>query len=298
MLSTFQKAFHEPRLRQEIFAEAFQVNRGCYMNPRRDKGVKRALAGKHGSEAQFLRRRRLCAGAAAAAAKPAVSVEATLDEVTIHGACHDLEEKQEKVLQSAADKRGNKKVQALLDGALAEQEITPELREAAAKELKRRAERAKIRRNKAKRVAAVVGPKASLKEYIQLQSHKCFIDRVSPQADHELRGRLLGRLTTQRELASIFIASDPLQLGLRARWCAVLNGALVVTERAFKDRGNLGPALKYKPAKAVKRWVHMTADFKNKHTEITNILYALCTPGWKFVGDLEAPKSTKTHEFQ
>jgi hypothetical protein len=287
------------RSRQAIFSETFQANRGCYTHPRRDKGVKRGLAAKAGSEAQFLRRRRLCTGVAAAAAKPATSVEAALEEVTTAGgaAGEDLEEKQEKVLRSAADKRDSKKVQALLEGALADAEVTPELRAAAAKELERRTERAKTRRNKAVRVAAAVGPKPSLTADVQLQSHKCFIDHVSAEVDRELRGRLPGRLTTQREEAQIFIASDLLQLGQRSRWCAVLNGALVVTPMAFKGGGNLGPALKYKPASTVKRWVHITADFKTRHTEITNILHALRRPKWTFVEGLEAPTPVKTHNL-
>lgn len=270
-------------VRQEIFAQTFSLNRGRYVNTRRDKGVKRVRAEQDGTEAQFLRRRRLCAGMAAGA-KPRASVEAALLQVSAAAEGADLEEKQEKVLQATNGKRFAKNVQAFLDGALAEEEVTPEVRAGAAAELKRRGERAKARANKVARVAAVSAPKPTLAT--RIQDLPCFIDRVDDEAvEANLRRQLAGRLC-EREKAQLFVAGDPLVMGQRSKWAAVLNGAYVVTPLAFRDRGNLGPAVKYLSASRIRRWVYMTPGFRERHVHLITLIQSICRT-WTFVDDFE-----------
>jgi hypothetical protein len=275
--------------RQEIFAETFLLNRGRYINTRRDKGVKRGRGEQVGTEAQFLRRRRLCAGLAAGVEPPA-SVEAALLQVSAAAEGIALEEKQEKALKAASGKRFAKTVQAFLDGALAEEEITPEVRAAAAAELKARTERAKARANKVARVAAVSARKCSLAACIK--DLPCFIDHIDDEAaEANLRRQLAGRLC-EREVAKLFIAADPLGMGQRSKWAAVLNGAYVVTPRAFNDHGNLGPAVKYKDASRIRRWVYMTPGFRERHQYLVTHIQSLCRAAWSFVDDFEDARAS------
>ena len=269
---------------QEIFAKTFLSNRGPNTTTRRDKGIKRGRGQQDGTEAQFLRRRRLCTGLAAGVEPPA-SVEVALLQVSAAAEGADLEEKQAKALQAARGKRFAKNAQAFLDGALAEEEITPELRAAAAAELNVREARAKTRANKVLRVAAVTLPRDKLAECIK--DLHCFIDHAGdPATEAKLQEKLAMRLRP-RESAKLFIAGDPLGMGQRSRWAAVLNGAYVVTPQAFNEHGNLGPALKYKDASNIRRWVYMTHSFKEKHLHLAALMKTMCGQNWKFVDDFE-----------
>lgn len=74
----------------------------------------------------------------------------------------------------------------------------------------------------------------------------------------------------------------------------------MATPRVFKDGNCVGPVICYHKSSSTKRVVHMTEQFKEKHTELVDLITAV--QGWSFIEDkqqfLDMYKRSKSNRSQ
>lgn len=228
-----------------------------------------------------------------------MSVEAAVASAQTDRDFQDLEEKvdwndrggftkkQQALVESQKKKYDARKAQAYLDGALVDAEATTDVKEQAAQELLARKRRAADRHAKQRRVRA-----ATMKAPFNVravQGKRCFIhgDIDSPG----LRAMLSQKqcvVVANRPDADVFITGNPSLLGCRSTWTAVLKGSFVVTPAALKGNGR-GAVIKYKSALSVRRLVHMTPQFRERHPEVAKLIFDLGKDNstWQFSKSLE-----------
>lgn len=141
-------ARHQP-LDQEIDTETFNLARPYAQAQRRDSGIPRSSAGSSEtgapqSEASWVKRRRLSVeSACSATASVDGDGEPAALEDKVRWTDPNLDEKQQAVVSKQKAKHGDRKVQALIDGALVDAEVIPNLEQKAMHEQRARAQRAK-----------------------------------------------------------------------------------------------------------------------------------------------------------
>lgn len=274
-----------------LYAQHFTVNRGAHVEARADRGLPRPRSGKIQTEAGFLRKRRRCAASALATAAGTGGGGAGADSTTTTTSStstedDSLDEKQQKLLKKQRLKARQKKVQCLMDGGLVGDEASTDLEADAAEELVKRRARACGRSRKTLKVAAV--RKTDGADLVpHFTGASCWIDECD-MGDiwKNVSARGCSRAPT-RQAAAVFVVDDPNAPGQRAYWHAILRGAFLATPEAFLSNGQVrGPVVKYVPANATKRIVHITAAFAAKHKEIVTIMAASCA-SWTFLRDLQ-----------
>lgn len=257
---------------QQVYVDYGGVDKGTYAG-RRDAGLPRPQ-GENNSEGQWLKRRRAVVWQAAAK-RPRVKLEEAVVALDEDG---DDTEKGAKLRRKQRVKYDRTKVEAYLDGALEED---PDLAEQAGEEVRRRDRLARERKNFKSRVVAV-----TTKGKVKLPDGDVYVDPDVDTPELSCQLRQASRSRCPRETARIFIVGDVTDPGQRCHWCAVLNGGFLVTPRAFKsdDDDNAGPIICFK--RSAPRTIHMTAQFRAKHTEVARLLTNM--EGWKFIDDLGA----------
>jgi len=241
-----------------------------------------------------VKKRRMSVEAACNATGGSESHPATL-EAKVLWTDPSLDEKQQAVVAKQKAKHRDRKVQALIDGALIDAEVNPNLEQKAVDEQRAREQRARERLAKANRVTRTTRRKQLNTSIFDGQA--CFL---LPGVDaSKLQATLKSikcRVATDRLQAQLFIADDPVHIGCRAQWVAVMQGAYVVTGQALQN--GQGAVLKYKAARNVKRSVFMTDQFKARHPEVTKILKQCCHPiKWKLFETKEDPARPPRHHI-
>ena len=274
----------------------YKMPRLKIQSERRDKGKPKKRSPDDGgttaavsSEAAWTKRRRMSVEAAVAAAEADPGLQHLEDKVKWDDG-DGFTVKQKALVQSQKRKYEARKVQAYLDGALVDAEVTTEIQEKAAKELQARKRRAKERAAKQNKVQAVT--KKIAFDAKAVEGMKCFIHSEvdSPQL-RQMLSQSQCAIATDRASADMFIAEDPSSIGCRSTWVAVLKGSFVMTPAALNGDGR-GAVLKYKSALGVRRMVHITSQFAEHHPEVTKILFDVSNSAspksqWKFVASAE-----------
>lgn len=229
---------------------------------RNDAGTKRKEAAQANTEVAFVKRRR--ASVEAALVSPSAPAQVTLcalaaDDEDDTSALHPA---QEKLMKAQKQKLAVRKTQAFLDGVLLPHEKTDEVANAAETEVKERKRRQLERTAKGLRSKAFTKKKA----FPELKDMPYYIVGDAELTD-SMRVSLARRGCVQapsRLEATLFIAKDVADIGTRAKWCAVMQGALVITPNGIDQNG---PALKYCRGNKHRRFVFMTEKFRTKHAE-------------------------------
>ena len=194
-----------PEADDEVFrkAQACFVKYGgvyrCTYQKRRDSGVPRPRAQDPNSERQWLKRRRETVRAAAAK-RP----RAKLEEVAAELGGEGHTEAGEALCKKQREKYDRAKVDAYLDGALLEDEESPDLKAHVHQELLARRKRAQERKASRGRLAAVTARSGP----VSIRGVPCYVDRAvsTPEVLRQLRER--GCDNVPRETAKIFIVED------------------------------------------------------------------------------------------
>lgn len=227
------------------------------------------------SEAAFIKRRRQSQPEGIGS-----EAKATVDLVAID---HDMEgaagfsEKQRKCLDAQIQKEKRQKVQALMEGSLLEDEVTPDVRAAMEAEKAARFRRAQERQSKQLRVQAAIANDSLAADF---QNQKVYVVDLDEADRREVERVVTSHhhkctVVRDRSEAEVFVCKKPSDPGCRAKLYALCNGCYVVTGAAWGVGGTRapGPVLKYKAAKKCKqRVMYFTAKFRTKHVEMVKIL--------------------------
>ena len=285
---------------QEIYAATFGSVRLQRHSVRVDKGIKRKRRSVHGSEADWLRRRRL-AVKDATKDRPGVSDGTLRMQGTIITNDDDKRpsqwcERHEKELQHQLRKKVSRQVEALRDGVLLlheEGEVTRLLDNTVKKE-----KEADLRHlQRARRVHRKLGMLHRHLDWLQLKTLKtwCVPSRASSIAQ-KLATKGVNTTLDKME-ARLFVVDNLDQPGERVQWLVALHGGWLVTVSQVLE--GKGAFVKYMRAVSRRRLVYMTSDFCQQHPQIAKIVGAACSSSgtkWRLLHTREEYMKHRTHK--